>query len=291
MLTPNQTNYKQKSNYVLADLLQRNKLILICVLAFIIGIYFNIYKLVVVDWMTDENNSHGFLIPFVTAYLLWRKRSDLLATKISPDPLGLLLVMSGSILLILGHAATEFFTMRSSLIVILLGMSLALFGREIFQKTFAPLAYLIFMVPVPTAIYTSIAFPFKMFISTVTVYILKLIGVAVMQEGNIIILPAMSLEVVDACSGVRSLMSLLALGVAYVMIRPTSFLRRIMIVSFALPATVICNMLRLLITALLVQYVTTDAASGSFHDAIGYATFIISFALFISFGEFITRSE
>jgi exosortase len=184
--------------------LKQYRLQLLLVLPLLVWMYFKIVPKMVADWYNDENYSHGFLVPFIAGYFLWQRWPDLKDRLVKPDGLGLVVIVWGLLQLLAAWLGTEYFSMRSSLIVLLAGMTLYWFGREVLKVMALPIGYLIFMVPIPYTIYDMIAFPLKLFVTKVSVAFLKLVGVVVMREGNIIMFTSTTLEVADACSGIRS---------------------------------------------------------------------------------------
>jgi exosortase len=179
--------------------------------------------------------------------------------------------------------------MRTSLIVLLAGMTLFWFGREVLKGMALPLGYLIFMVPIPYIIYDMIAFPLKLFVARVSVAFLKIVGVVVIREGNIIMFPTTTLEVADACSGIRSLISLLAIAAAYAFLMKTSTARRWLIIFSAVPIAVASNALRVIVTGILAQWWGAQAAEGFLHEFAGIAVFALALVLLIVFGEMLRR--
>jgi exosortase len=269
--------------------LHRNRLQLILVLPLLSVLYVRIMVDMVSDWYHDDNYSHGFIVPVIAAYFLWQLWPELKGRLVKPDPLGLAVIMLGIFQLLIAWLAAEYFTMRSSLIVLLAGMTLYWFGKEVLKGMALPLGYLFFMVPVPYIIYETIAFPLKLFVTKVSVAFLKIVGVVVMRDGNIIMFPSTTLEVADACSGIRSLISLLAIAVAYAfLIRTTTSRRWIMILS-AIPIAVTTNSVRVIVTGILAQWWGAKAAEGFFHEFAGLAVFMLAMVLLIAVGEFIRR--
>jgi exosortase D (VPLPA-CTERM-specific) len=248
------------------------------------GLYFKVVPDMVRDWAKDDNYSHGFLVPFIAGYFLWQRWPGLKDRKVHPNGLGLVVVALGVAQLLVAWLATEYFTMRSSLIVVLAGLVLFWFGRDILKWMALPLGYLIFMVPIPYIIYDMIAFPLKLFVTKVSVEFLRLIGVTVLREGNIIMFPNITLEVADACSGIRSLMSLLALAVAYAFFVQTSNVRRWIIIVAAIPVAIATNALRVIVTGILSQWWGAQAAEGFFHEFAGIVVFLLAVVLLVGVG-------
>jgi len=241
------------------------------------------------DWYTDDNYSHGFLVPLIAGYFLFERREELKKTLVLPWAPGLFLIIAGIIQLTIGWLATEYFTMRSSLVVIIAGMVLYFFGKGVFKKALLPVLYLILMVPIPYIIYDAIAFPLKLFVTKVSVVFLKTIGIVVLREGNIIMFPATTLEVADACSGIRSLLSLIALAVAYAFIINVSPLKRWIIILSAIPIAVLTNAIRVIGTGILAQYLGARAAEGFFHEFAGLAVFAIAMVMLMGFGVVVKK--
>jgi exosortase len=259
------------------------------VLPLLAGLYFRIVPDMVKDWYQDENYSHGFLVPIIAGYFLWQRWPDLKERQVRPDNLGLAVIIGGLLQLLVAWLGTEYFTMRTSLIVLLAGMTLFWFGREVLRGMTLPLGYLIFMVPIPYIVYDMIAFPLKLFVTKVSVAFLKIIGVVVMREGNIIMFPTTTLEVADACSGIRSLVSLLAIAAAYAFLMKTSTARRWIIIFSAVPIAVATNALRVIVTGILAQWWGAKAAEGFFHEFAGIMVFVLAMVMLIACGEMLRR--
>ena len=273
-----------------SESLQRYRLQLFFVLALLAVMYYRIVPDMVNDWLHDENYSHGFIVPIIAGYFLWQRWPDLKDKNIAPSNLGLAVIVLGLLQLLIAWFGMEYFTMRSSLIVLLAGMTLYLFGREVLKGMALPLGYLIFMVPIPYIVYDMVAFPMKLFVTKVSVAFLRIMGVVVLREGNIIMFPTTTLEVADACSGIRSLISLLAIAVAYSFVMKTSNARRWIIVLFAVPIAVATNAMRVIITGILAQWWGAKAAEGFFHEFAGMVVFLLAMAMLVSIGELLRRT-
>jgi exosortase len=269
--------------------LKQYRLQLMLVLPLLAWMYYRIVPGMVKQWYQDENYSHGFLVPIIAGYFVWQRWPDLKERLAKPDGLGLVVIVWGVFQLLVAWLGTEYFTMRTSLIVLLAGMTLFWFGREVLKGMALPLGYLIFMVPLPYIVYDMLAFPLKLFVTRVSVAFLKIVGVVVMREGNIIMFPSTTLEVADACSGIRSLISLLAIAVAYAFLMRTSTLRRCMIIVSAIPIAVATNALRVIVTGILAQWWGARAAEGFFHEFAGMAVFALAMVMLVAFGELLRR--
>jgi exosortase len=269
--------------------LKQYRIQLLLAIPLLVIMYFRIVPDMVTVWYHDENYSHGFLVPIIAGYFLWQRWPDLKERQVKPDGIGLAVIVAGLVQLLAAWFAVEYFTMRTSLIVLLAGMTLFWFGREVLKGMALPLGFLIFMVPIPYIVYDMAAFPLKLFVTRVSVAFLKVVGVVVMREGNIIMFPTTTLEVADACSGIRSLISLLALATAYAFLMKTSGARRWVIICSAVPIAVATNALRVIVTGVLAQWWGARAAEGFFHEFAGMTVFVLAMVMLVVFGEFLRR--
>jgi exosortase len=242
----------------------------------LVVIYYRVAIKLVYDWYTIPDYSHGFLVPFFALFLLWDKRKTLRNTRIRQSWRGIPLVVFGIIVLILGVYGVDLFTARISFVFLLAGLIWTLFGSAMLRELRFPLMVLVLAIPFPTILFNQITFPLQLFASRIASDILPLLGVPVLLEGNVIQLPIMKLEVAEACSGIRSLMSLFTLAVfyGYFLERKTS--RRWILALAAIPIAVTANVFRIVGTGLCVQYWDPEKALGFFHEFSGWVMFVIS---------------
>jgi exosortase A len=250
--------------------------VLFCLVGFL---YFDVLRRLVTQWMNDQNYSHGFFVPAFSLYVLWSERKKFDSLNPSPSWFGLVIVLAALGQLIVGQLGAELFLSRSSLILLLGGVVVFLLGWSYLKLAFFPWIFLIFMVPIPTIIFNQIAFPLQTLASKLATAQLQILGVPVLREGNVIHLPAMALEVVEACSGIRSLMSLFTLAIIYGYFLETRFVRRAALALSAIPIAVIANAWRVTGTGLLGEYWDPDKAQGFFHTFSGWIIFVISLLL------------
>jgi exosortase len=267
------------ANTTVSDYLGTYKTLFSCILLLTAVLYAPVVSLMVKQWYEDPNYSHGFLVPVISGYFLYQVLEDLKKTMIAPKNAGLVVIVMGLLMLMAGYVGTEYFAMRLSLIVLLAGMVLYFFGSGVLQKTALPIGFLFFMVPLPAIVYNSFAFPLKLFVAKYSVLFLQSIGIVVMREGNIIMFPNTVLEVADACSGMRSIMSLLALGVGSAFISQNAIWKRWALVLSAVPIAIFTNALRVIATGILAQYWGAKAAEGFFHEFAGFVIFGLAMVL------------
>ena len=241
-------------------------------------LYYRVLAKLVSDWWNIPDFSHGFLVPIFAAYLVWTKRKILLKTRLAPSWSGVAVVFVALLLLMAGSYGAELFLSRISLVVLLFGFVLAFGGFDLLKELRFALLVLLLAIPIPAILFTQITFPLQMLASKLAGALLPLFGVPVFREGNIINLPTMSLEVAEACSGIRSLMSLCTLAVFYGYFMEKSTWKRVVLVLASVPIAIAANALRILGTGLCVQYWNPDKAAGFFHEFSGWVMFVVSLA-------------
>ena len=242
----------------------------------LVGMYWRVGVKLLHDWIDYPEYSHGLLIPVFIAYLLWDRRRQLRASAIDSSFAGLPLVALGLFVLFLGVFGAELFLTRFSFVLIIAGMIWILFGRSMLQRCSFFLFVLFLAIPLPVLVLNHITFPLQLFASKVASNMLPLAGVPVLREGNVITLPAMPLEVAEACSGIRSLMSLFTVAVIYgaLLERRTSV--RVILALASVPIAIVANVARIVGTGLCVQYWDPEKALGFFHEFSGWLMFLVS---------------
>jgi exosortase A len=234
----------------------------------------------VAQWSApDSDFSHGFLVPVCSAFVIWQERSRLTGLTPRPSWWGLLFLAFGLCLLVIGQLGADIFLPRLSLLIVLAGSIVLFLGWSFFRALLFPWAFLFLMIPIPAIIFNQMTFPLQLLASQVASTTLPWMGVPVFREGNIINLPAMPLEVVEACSGIRSLMSLATLAVIYGYLAERRIAVRVLLVLASVPITVAANSLRIVGTGLLVQYWDPEKAEGFFHEFQGWLVFVVSLVM------------
>jgi exosortase/archaeosortase family protein len=215
-------------------------------------------------WSTDDNYSHGYLIPPIAAYLAWERRQLFLSAPIHPSAFGLIVILGSVLVLALGVLGIELFLTRISLLGVFGGTLLFLFGWPRLRVMLFPLAFLILMIPLPAIIFNQIAFPLQLIAS---------------QFGEV--LANITLEVAEACSGIRSLISLLTLGIVFGYIGDARTWVRVLIAVSTVPVAVISNGARVAGTGIAAHYYGSAAAEGFLHEFSGWLVFVTAFAMMV----------
>jgi exosortase len=242
-------------------------------------LYAGVAQRLVSDWANDDNYSHGFLIIPLAAYFIWERRNKLLTTPPKPSLLGLPVVLFGLATLVAGLLGAEFFLSRVSVLFVLAGSVLFLLGWEHLRILAFPIAFLVLMIPIPAIVFNQIAFPLQLFASRFGVAVMELFAVPVLREGNVITLANTTLEVAEACSGIRSLISLLTLGIVYGYFTDSRPWVRVLIAASTVPIAIFANGMRVAGTGVLAHKYGVEAAMGFFHTFSGWIVFVAAFVM------------
>ena len=253
-------------------------LLALCVL----GLYFRILIQLAESWLRDPNYSHGIFVPIFCAWVVWRERRRFAEAPFEPSNAGLAVIGGALGLLILGVFGAELFLSRTSLLFLIAGLLIYFRGWKFFRAALFPWAVLFLMIPLPAIIFNQIALPLQFEASKLAAGLLGILGVPVLREGNIIQLPALSLDVVEACSGIRSLVSLITLAVFYGYLCEPRIWRRVLLAAAAVPIAVFANGVRIMGSGLLGQYWSPDKAEGFFHMFSGILIFAVSLAALLT---------
>ncbi len=239
-------------------------------------LYWHILHRLVEQWWNDPNFSHGFFVPAFSAFLIWKDRHRLAELQPEPSWTGLAVMIFGVGTLILGVFGAELFLSRSSLLFILAGVVIYFQGWKYFRAVFFPWIFLFFMIPPPDLILNRVTIPLQFTASDLATWFLRLVGVPVLQNGNVIQLPNMALDVVEACSGIRSLISLGVLAIIYGYLLEPRITIRILLAVASVPIAVLANGLRIMGTGITGLYWDPNKAQGFFHEFSGWVIFVVS---------------
>jgi exosortase len=227
-------------------------------------------------WLAHPEFSHGVLVPFVVGYLLWRRRKSLQAEVTSGRSEGLTLVILGCGLHIFGALSGTLLLLGAALVVTILGTTLYLWGPQCTKTAAAPVALLMFMIPLPAYVTGELSWSLQGFASTVSSAVLRFLGTPVLQEGNILRIANYALEVKQACSGSRSIFALTALALLLGLSATRKWWIRVLLVTAAPVLAVSANIVRIVGTGLIANQWGILAADESLHATWGIVVFMIA---------------
>lgn len=252
---------------------------LVCAVTLVV--YAPVLTSLVRQWASDDNYSHGFLVAPFAVYFAWLRRRELATLPVRPHWFGLVLVFGSLAVLLAGRLGAELFLARVSLIGLIAGAVLFLYGVPHLRVLAFPIAFLLLMIPLPHVVFNQLAFPLQLLASRAGEAVLSASGIPVLREGNILVLPTTTLEVVEACSGIRSLVSLLTLALILGKLTEPRLWARVVLAGLALPVAIAANAARVAGTGLAAEWISPQAADGFFHEFSGWVMFVVAFALLL----------
>ena len=239
---------------------------------------FSILRRLAQQWLNDGDMGHGFFVPVVAAWIAWKRRDRLLSATLTPSWWGVPVMLWGMTQGYLGTLGADLFLQRTSTLITLVGLLLATGGGELIRELAFPLLLLPFMIPFPGVVYNQITFPLQLLASRVAEGALGVLGIPVLRDGNVLELANQKLDVAEACSGIRSLLSLSFLSLVYCYFFDRRVWMRWILLVSTVPIAIIANAGRVTITGLLSQ-VNPELARGVFHDMEGWVIFLIALAM------------
>jgi len=253
------------------------------------ALYWNVVPHLVEQWWQEEDYNHGFLILPLALYFVWNDRERLRTLSVRPNALGVGLLVFGLLMLVLGVVGAELFLQRSSLIVVLAGLVWLILGTAWLRALAFPIAFLFFLVPLPAIVMNAIAFPLQLFAAQTATFCLQAGGIPVLREGNVITLADTTLEVAEACSGIRSLQALLALGAVYGYFTQKATWKRWALLLVSIPIAIAANAFRVSGTGFLAHYFGSEMAQGFYHSFAGWIVFLVAFLMLLACGSILSR--
>jgi exosortase len=252
-------------------------------------LYHHVLAKLVQDWYIDENYSHGFLIVPIALYFVWERRNRLKEAARACSSWGLVLVLGSMLVLMAGILGSELFLTRISMLGTMAGIILFLYGWNHFRILLFPVCFLVLMIPIPAILFNQIAFPLQLLASRFGEMALLAAQVPVLREGNVIHLANTSLEVAEACSGIRSLISLLTLGIVYGYFTDSRLWVRMILAVGTIPIAIAANGIRVAGTGIAAHFYGAEAAQGFFHSFSGWIIFIAAFIMMFILYRIIVR--
>jgi len=247
----------------------------------LIAVYYPILSHLVAQWSTDDDVSHGFFVPLVAGYIGWQRRDKLLSMEWKPAWWGIALLVWAGVQAYLGMLGAELFLQRTAFLLSLVAMLLILGGTAVVRELAFPLLLLPFMIPLPTVVYNQITFPLQLFASAVAEKSLDVLGVPVFRDGNILNLASQPLNVAEACSGIRSLLSLSFLSQVYAYFFDRKVWMRWVLLIATVPIAIVANSARVTLTGVFSE-INPALAEGFFHEAEGWVIFVVALVILVA---------
>ena len=259
------------------------------VLGGLLLVYWPVIAGLIGAWSTDDNYSHGFFIVPLAAYFAWERRHAFTGAPVRSSPWGWGIVAGSLALLAAGLLGAELFLSRVSIIGAVAGSLLVLFGWPRLRVMLFPLAFLLLMIPLPALIFNKIAFPLQLLASDVGERSISAMNIPILREGNVLILANATLEVAEACSGIRSLVSLFTLGIVFgYFVDPRPWARAVIALS-AIPVAIAANGLRVASAGVAAHYYGAAGVEGLFHEFSGWVVFIVAFVMMLAIQRLLQR--
>lgn len=257
-------------------------------LGLLIVLFFPVLKVMVKEWSSNEDMGHAFFVPVVAGYIVWQSRQKLLSQPLKPFWPAIILVIWGFCQMLLGFMGADFFIARTAFLVSLIGVIWTMAGTQALYVLAFPLFLLLFMIRIPLFVYQQITFPLQIFASQAATWCLQLIGIPVLRDGNVLELPSQRLEVIEACSGIRSLLSLSFLSLAYAHFFDRRKWMKVVLFLATIPIAIAANASRVAITGILSEY-KKEWAEGAYHTFEGWVIFMIALFGLLAFHRLICR--
>lgn len=245
----------------------------------VVMLYYRILVSLAAQWWQDANYSYCFLIPVFAGWVIWNKRNCLASTPENPTNWGLIVIVAALGEVVLGTVGAENFLSRTSLLLLVAGLIIYFRGWRPFRTVLFPWGVLFLMIPLPAIVFNQFALPLQFQASRLASSLLALVGVPVLRDGNVIILPSLTLDVVEACSGLHSLTALVTMAVFYGYLFEARTLRRLLLILAAIPIAVVANGFRIMGNGILGEYWRREIVEGFFHTFSGLLIFLFSLGL------------
>ncbi len=242
-------------------------------LALLILLFLPVLGDLTTQWFNDENMGYAFFVPLVVGYIIWLERESILAAPVKPCWPAIVLVVWGFLQMLLGFLGALSFVSRTAFLISMVGVVWTVAGTAVIRTLLFPIVLLFFMIPIPLYVYQRMTIPLQTMATQFAAWGLGLIGIPVMQEGNVLNLPDHQLDVVEACSGIRSLLSLTFLSLAYGRLFETRTWVRVTLLVATVPIAIVCNAARITLTGILTQY-KPEIAEGAYHAFEGWVIFM-----------------
>jgi len=233
----------------------------------------------------DTYYSHGILVPFVTGYLIWQQKKELSKIERRPSRWGIPLLVIATLVHLVSSSLRVYFSSGFSLLLVILGYVLYFYGEAILRRIWFPIIFLVFMIPIPLYTITQISFQMKIFAAEIGERILNQMGFMAVREGSIIKMQHTYVVVDDVCSGLRSLISLMALGSLFAYFMKSESYKKIILFLSSIPIAIVTNVFRVVLLSSIAEIWGAKYTFGFVHDFSGFLVFALAFILLMAVGR------
>jgi exosortase len=258
--------------------------------ALLVFCYFPVLSRLVAQWNDDGDMGHGFFVPIIAGYIAWQKRGELASRPAQPNWWGLAIVIWGAIQLWVATLGAELFLARTAFVFSVIGCVLLLGGTRYLKVLAFPLFLLFFMVPIPAVIYNRITLPLQFIASSAAEHAIDFLQIPIIRTGNILELANQKLNVVEACSGIRSLLTLSFISLVYGYFFEKRTWVRVALFFATIPIAIVANASRVTLTGVLANW-RPELAEGAVHEAQGWVIFVVAFLILIALHQSVALTE
>jgi exosortase len=254
-----------------------------------IAAFFPIYPELIRDWLGHSDNSHAFIVPLIAAFFAWQRRKDLRSARIGGSAWGASILAISLIIYLLSYAGGIAFPARAAMVFSLFGLVWFCLGSEIIRILAFPILFLLFMVPVPYSFLSLVSMPLQLMATRVSATLIEYCSIPVYREGNMLYFVRTQLEVAEACSGIRSIMSLTMLSLVFCYFSREGWWRKALLVAAAIPIAMMANILRVTGTGILAHFYGDKVARGFLHEFSGLVVFAFGFMVLFAVFSLLNR--
>lgn len=276
---------------VLKDISGGDKLKMLSLALFWLALFIPIYPAMVQDWLANSDNSHGFIVPLVAGYFAWGRRDRLGATPVEDSWWGCLMLILALLAYVVSVAGGLAFPARVMMVLSLFGLVWGVLGRATIRVLAFPILFLLFMIPMPYSLVNLVSGPLQLFATRISAALIDAVSIPVFRDGNMLYFVSTQLEVAEACSGIRSIIALSMLAVAFASLSPAGWKGKMTLILMAIPIAMAANIIRVAGTGILAHFFGDRVARGFLHEFSGVAIFILGFAALFGIFSLINRKR
>lgn len=276
---------------VFAEISNRDKFKLVSLILLWGTLFAPVYPDMVREWAGHSDNSHGFLVPFMAGYFVWGKKKQLNFAAISSSWWGCVVLFLALSVYLLSYAGGLVFPARVAMVLSLYGLIWLTLGSGIIRILAFPILFLLFMIPVPYSLLSLVSAPLQLMATKISANVIGACSIPVFREGNMLYFVGSQLEVAEACSGIRSIMSLTMIAFAFANMSRAGWKGRTILILSAIPLAIVANIIRIAGTGVLAHFYGDKVARGFLHEFSGIAIFVFGFMALLGVFTLINRKK